>query len=52
VALSFALVPAFGKLGAAASALITAAIINDLLDRRRLEPEISIWISSRAQTSD
>ena len=46
VALSFALVPVFGMLGAAAAtsaALVTAAIMNYVVARRRLELEISIW---------
>jgi O-antigen/teichoic acid export membrane protein len=52
VALSFALVPVFGMLGAAVAtsvALITAAVMNYAVARRRLELEISIWNSSRAR---
>jgi O-antigen/teichoic acid export membrane protein len=52
VALSFALVPVFGMLGAAAAtsiALVTAAIMNYVVARRRLELEISIWNSSRGR---
>ena len=52
VALSFALVPAFGMIGAAAAtsiALVTAAIMNYVVARRRLELEISIWNSSRGR---
>jgi O-antigen/teichoic acid export membrane protein len=52
VALSFALVPVFGMIGAAAAtsvALITAAVMNYVVARRRLELEISIWNSSRAR---
>ena len=51
VALSFALVPAFGMLGAAAAtsaALVTAALMNYIVARRRLELEISIWASLRS----
>lgn len=51
IALSFALVPAFGMLGAAAAtstALVMAALMNYVVARRRLELEISIWNSSRA----
>ena len=46
VALCFALVPVFGMIGAAVAtsvALITAAIMNYAVARRRLELEISIW---------
>jgi O-antigen/teichoic acid export membrane protein len=53
VALSFALVPAFGMIGAAAAtstALIIAAIMNYVVARRRLELEISIWNSSRGRS--
>jgi O-antigen/teichoic acid export membrane protein len=53
VALSFALVPAFGMIGAAAAtsiALVTAAIMNYVVARRRLELEISIWNSSRGRS--
>ena len=53
VALSFALVPVFGMIGAAAAtsiALITAAIMNYVVARRRLELEISIWNSSRGRS--
>jgi O-antigen/teichoic acid export membrane protein len=52
VALSFALVPAFGMLGAAAAtsiALVTAALMNYVVARRRLELEISIWTSLRGR---
>ena len=52
VALSFALVPAFGMLGAAAAtsiALVTAALMNFIVARRRLELEISIWTSLRGR---
>jgi len=52
VALSFALVPAFGMLGAAAAtsaALVTAALMNTIVARRRLELEISIWTSLRGR---
>jgi O-antigen/teichoic acid export membrane protein len=50
VALSFALVPAFGMMGAAAAtsiALATAALMSYVVARRRLELEISIWSSLR-----
>ncbi len=50
VALSFALVPRFGMLGAATAttaALVTAALMNYVVARRRLALEISIWDSSR-----
>src|SRR5581483_1040535 len=50
IALSFALVPAFGMVGAAAAtsaALITTALMNYVVARRRLALEISIWNSSR-----
>jgi O-antigen/teichoic acid export membrane protein len=50
VALSFALVPVFGMLGAAAAtstALAMAALMNYAVAKRRLELEISIWNSSR-----
>jgi O-antigen/teichoic acid export membrane protein len=52
VALSFALVPVFGMIGAAVAtsvALITAAVMNYVVARRRLELEISIWNSSRGR---
>jgi O-antigen/teichoic acid export membrane protein len=52
VALSFALVPVFGMIGAAVAtsvALVTAAIMNNVVARRRLELEISIWNSSRGR---
>jgi O-antigen/teichoic acid export membrane protein len=52
VALSFALVPRFGALGAAAAtsaALIAAAIMNYSVARRRLELEISIWRRSSSR---
>ena len=52
VALSFALVPVFGMIGAAIAtsvALVTAAILNYAVARRRLELEISIWNSSRGR---
>lgn len=52
VALSFALVPAFGMLGAAAAtsiALSTAALLNYVVARRRLALEISIWTSLRGR---
>ena len=52
VALSFALVPVFGMIGAAVAtsvALVTAAIMNYVVARRRLELEISIWNSSRGR---
>ena len=52
VALSFALVPVFGMIGAAVAtsvALVTAALMNYVVARRRLELEISIWNSSRAR---
>ena len=52
VALSFALVPAFGMLGAATAtsiALVTAALMNFVVARRRLELEISIWTSLRGR---
>ena len=51
VALSFALVPVFGMMGAATAtsvALTTAALMNYVVARRRLELEISIWASLRA----
>ena len=54
VALSFALVPVFGMIGAAMAtsvALITAAIMNYAVARRRLELEISIWNSSHRRAS-
>jgi O-antigen/teichoic acid export membrane protein len=50
VALSFALVPRFGMMGAAAAtttALVTAALMNYVVARRRLALEISIWNGSR-----
>jgi O-antigen/teichoic acid export membrane protein len=50
VALSFALVPVFGMLGAAvatSTALTAAALMNYVVARRRLELEISIWNSLR-----
>jgi O-antigen/teichoic acid export membrane protein len=53
VALSFALVPVLGMIGAAiatSAALITAAILNYAVARRRLELEISIWNSSRGRS--
>jgi O-antigen/teichoic acid export membrane protein len=46
VALNFALVPPFGLLGAAAAtsiSLATAALMNYVAARRRLEIEIAIW---------
>jgi O-antigen/teichoic acid export membrane protein len=46
VALNFALVPAFGLLGAAIAtslSLATAALMNYVVARRRLEIEIAIW---------
>jgi O-antigen/teichoic acid export membrane protein len=46
VALLFALVPAYGLIGAAiatSSALIAAALMNHVVARRRLELEISIF---------
>ena len=46
IALAFALVPVFGMKGAAAAtsmALMTAAILNYVVARRRLELEISVW---------
>ncbi len=46
VALNFALVPAFGLIGAAIAtsiALATAALLNYVVARRRLEIEIAIW---------
>ena len=46
MALSFALVPKFGMMGAAAAtsvALTTAALMNYVVARRRLELELSIW---------
>jgi O-antigen/teichoic acid export membrane protein len=52
VALSFALVPVLGMIGAAigtSAALVTAAILNYAVARRRLELEISIWNSSRGR---
>ena len=52
VALSFALVPGFGMIGAAAAtsiALIVAALMNYIVARRRLAIEISIWTSSRGR---
>ena len=52
VALSFALVPAFGMMGAAAAtsiALVTAAFMNYLVARRRLELEVSIWSGLRGR---
>jgi O-antigen/teichoic acid export membrane protein len=52
VALSFALVPVFGMIGAAVAtsvALITASLMNYVVARRRLELEISIWNSSRGR---
>jgi O-antigen/teichoic acid export membrane protein len=52
VALSFALVPRFGMLGAATAtttALVTAALMNYVVARRRLALEISIWNSSRGR---
>jgi len=53
VALSFALVPVLGMIGAAiapSAALITAALRNYAGARRRLELEISIWNSSRGRS--
>lgn len=52
IALSFALVPVFGMIGAAiatSAALVTAALMNYVVARRRLELEISIWNSSRGR---
>jgi O-antigen/teichoic acid export membrane protein len=52
VALCFALVPAFGMLGAATAtsiALTAAAIMNYVVARRRLELEISIWSGLRGR---
>jgi O-antigen/teichoic acid export membrane protein len=52
VALSFALVPRFGLMGAATAtsvALVTAALMNYVVARRRLALEISIWNSSRGR---
>jgi O-antigen/teichoic acid export membrane protein len=52
VALSFALVPAFGMMGAAAAtaiALTAAAFMNYIVARRRLELEVSIWTSLRGR---
>ena len=46
VALNFALVPAFGLIGAAIAtsiSLMTAAILNYVVAKRRLEIEIAIW---------
>lgn len=46
VALNFALVPSFGLIGAAVAtsiALATAALLNYVVARRRLEIEIAIW---------
>ncbi len=46
VALNFALVPPFGLIGAAVAtsiALATAALMNYVVARRRLEIEIAIW---------
>lgn len=52
IALSLALVPVFGMMGAAVAtsvALVTAALMNYVVARRRLELEISIWNSSRGR---
>ncbi|HZT48545.1 MAG TPA: polysaccharide biosynthesis C-terminal domain-containing protein, partial [Hyphomicrobiaceae bacterium] len=52
VALSFALVPRFGMLGAATAttaALVTAALMNYVVARRRLALEISIWNGPRGR---
>lgn len=52
VALSFALVPRFGMLGAATAttaALVTAALMNYVVARRRLALEISIWSGPRGR---
>jgi len=52
IALSVALVPVFGMIGAAmatSAALVTAALMNYVVARRRLELEISIWNSSRGR---
>jgi O-antigen/teichoic acid export membrane protein len=49
MALSFALVPAFGMMGAATAtsiALVVAAAMNYVVARRRLNLEISIWASA------
>jgi O-antigen/teichoic acid export membrane protein len=46
VALNFALVPSFGLIGAATAtsiSLMTAALMNYMVARRRLELEIAIW---------
>lgn len=46
VALNFALVPSFGLIGAAIAtsiSLMTAALMNYVVARRRLELEIAIW---------
>ncbi len=46
VALNFALVPSFGLIGAAVAtsiSLATAALLNYVVARRRLEIEIAIW---------
>ncbi len=52
IALSFALVPIYGMLGAAiatATALSAAAVMNYLVARRRLELDISIWSAVRGR---
>lgn len=52
VALSFALVPAFGMMGAAtatAIALTVAALMNYAVARRRLALDLSIWASLRGR---
>jgi len=52
IALSFALVPIFGMMGAAAAtatALSAAALMNYVVAKRRLELEISIWSAVRGR---
>jgi O-antigen/teichoic acid export membrane protein len=52
VTLSFALVPAFGVMGAAAAtaiALTATALMNYAVARRRLELEVSIWSGLRGR---
>lgn len=52
VALSFALVPVFGMIGAAAAtstALVAAAVLNYIVARRRLGLDISIWQNMRGR---
>jgi O-antigen/teichoic acid export membrane protein len=50
IALNFALVPAFGLLGAATAtsvSLVTAALMNYLVVSRRLEIDIAVWRNLR-----